>query len=67
MIDFYVTAWSKFSKQDMASQTYIIAWTEFNPVLHPEFFGNNGKYIYCVLEWSYFTMAGDSFKNLLRT
>ena len=38
----------------------IIAWAEFKPVLHPEFFGQNGTHIYWLLEWNWmpFTMSG---------
>ena len=30
----------------------IIASDKFKPVPHPDFFGHNGTYIYCVLEWN---------------
>ena len=49
----------------MAYIDVLIAWDEFKPVLHPEYFGNNGTYIYCVLEWNWksSTMAGAYVKK----
>ena len=46
----------------------IIIWDEFKPVLHQSFFGNNGTYIYCVLEWNWrpSTMIGACVKIFLR-
>ena len=46
----------------------VITWAKFKPVLHPEFFEQNGTYIYWVLKWNSrpCTMVGGSDKNLFR-
>ena len=46
----------------------MIAWAKFKPVLHPELFGKNDKYIYWVRDWTWrpSTMVGSSVKFLFR-
>ena len=42
-----------FTKTGHGLTDIIIVWAEFKPVLHPEFFGQNVKYIYWVREWNW--------------
>ena len=42
-----------FNKTGHGLTDVVIAGDKIKPVLHPEsIFGNNGTYIYCVLEWN---------------
>ena len=47
MMDFYFAAYLRFfNKTGHGLTDIIIARAEFKSVLHPEFFGQNGTYIY---------------------
>ena len=58
-----------FNKTGHGLTDIIVVWAEFKPVFQQEFFGQNGTYIYWVLEWNWrsSTMVGGSIKNLFRT
>ena len=54
-MDFYLKNMPEvFNKTGHRLTDIVIAWDEFKPVLHTEFFlGNKGSYIYCLLEWNW--------------
>ena len=56
-----------FNKTGDHLTNIIIAWDEFKP--RAVFFGNNGTYIYCVLEWNWrpSTIVGACVKNLFKS
>ena len=41
-----------FNKTGHGLTDIVTARDEFKPVLNPEYLGNNGAYMYCVLEWN---------------
>ena len=52
MTDFYLTTSLIFLiKLDMASQTLQLPEINLSQFCSQSIFGNNGTYIYCVLEW----------------
>ena len=58
-----------FNKTGRGLTDIVIAWDKFKPILHPEYFGNNGTYIYCVLEWNWrpSAMFGACVKKILKS
>ena len=67
-MDFYLTSCLSFLKKlDLVD--IVVAWDEFKRVLHPEYFWNNGTYIYCVLEWNWrpFSMVGACVKVFFKS
>ena len=53
MMDFYLTTCLSFlTKLDMVSQTLQLPEMNLSQFCTHNIFGNNGTYIYCVLEWN---------------
>ena len=53
MMDFYLTTFLSFLiKLDMALQTLQLPEVNFSQFCTQNILGNNGTYIYCVLEWN---------------
>ena len=66
MMDFYLIICLRFLiKLEMASQTLSLPEMNLSQCCTQSFFGNNGKNIYCVLEWNWrpSTMVGACVKN----
>ena len=66
-MDFYLEL---FDRLGHGLPDIAIAWDEFKPVLHPEYFlGSIGTYIYCVLEWNWrlSTMVGAYVKKIFKS